>query len=56
MDLKIYFLLFPQRFNRDLRINMDTKSYFLKPFKKYLRRNIDQKSSMDLKAYFLLFP
>ena len=55
-DLSVYFPLFPEAFNRDLRSNIDTKYsmdlvvYFLKPL------NIDNKSSMDLKVYFLLFP
>jgi len=36
MDLKVYFFLFSQAFNR------------------YLRRNIDNQSSMDIVAYFLM--
>ena len=38
MEFRVYFLLFPQAFNR------------------HLRRHIDNKSSMDLRVYFISFP
>ena len=44
MDRRVYFLIFPQAFNRYYAV------------KRYLTRNIDNKSAMDLRVYFLLSP
>ena len=64
MDLRSYCLLFPQASNRYIRRNIDSKStwtsgatsfYFLR-LRMGIKRNIDNKSYMDLRSYCLLFP
>ena len=45
MDLKVYFLLFPS-----------AQGLFPQAFERFLRRNIDSKSFIDIRVYFLLFP